>query len=270
MILCPLKTHGGKRYLAKHIIAQFPSNYEQMWYCEPFCGGASVFFQKEPSPYEELADTDWWTWNFFTQVRDNVEYVVQELLHWPYTQFHFHQAKSIKNNQLSQLAITGRDCAVYEFVIRRMSRGGMGKTYAHSNRLRGGIMGDENAYINARDSLHEVSKRLQGVNIILGSAQQRLMQCHKNDNMLFYLDPPYVKSTRTAKKVYSQEMSDKEHRDVADICKQVKGKILISGYNSPLYDELYGSWNKIELKVKNQSGQGKTKQDRTEVLWKNY
>jgi DNA adenine methylase len=36
---------GGKRRLARQIIATFP---EHTAYVEPFCGGAAVFFMKAP------------------------------------------------------------------------------------------------------------------------------------------------------------------------------------------------------------------------------
>ena len=41
----PLKYHGGKRYLAKRIIALMP---EHITYVEPFFGGGSVLLHKDP------------------------------------------------------------------------------------------------------------------------------------------------------------------------------------------------------------------------------
>jgi DNA adenine methylase len=58
----PISYIGGKRTLAKKIIALFP---EHTAYVEPFCGGAQVLFQKEPSKVEVLNDLDGEIVNFF-------------------------------------------------------------------------------------------------------------------------------------------------------------------------------------------------------------
>jgi hypothetical protein len=58
----PLSYIGGKRSLAKRIIAIFP---EHTTYVEAFAGGAQVFFHKEPSKVEVLSDLDGEIVNFF-------------------------------------------------------------------------------------------------------------------------------------------------------------------------------------------------------------
>jgi len=41
----PLSYYGGKQQLAGKILRMIP---EYRIYCEPFCGGAAIFFAKEP------------------------------------------------------------------------------------------------------------------------------------------------------------------------------------------------------------------------------
>ena len=52
----PIAYLGGKSRLAKTIIARIPKDHE--CYCEPFCGAAWVFFQKDPSGLEVINDAD--------------------------------------------------------------------------------------------------------------------------------------------------------------------------------------------------------------------
>ena len=49
----PIAYIGGKNRLASKIIEHFP---DHQTYIEPFCGGAQVFFRKEPSRVEILND----------------------------------------------------------------------------------------------------------------------------------------------------------------------------------------------------------------------
>src|SRR5262249_5820960 len=84
---------------------------------------------------------------------------------------------------------------------------------------------------------------------------------------LFYLDPPYVHETRGDTKAYAHEMTDADHRALAHAVHQVEGKVALSGYHGPLYDELYGQWWRVEADPKLCHS---VKQERTEVLWMNY
>jgi DNA adenine methylase len=43
--------------------------------------------------------------------------------------------------------------------------------------------------------------------------------------------------------------------------------VVLSGYRSPLYDELYAGWNAHEIAAS--TGQGSVWKERTEVLWVN-
>jgi DNA adenine methylase len=57
----PLAYIGGKNRLAARLINLFP---EHKTYVEPFCGGAQVFFHKEPSKVEILNDLNEDIFNF--------------------------------------------------------------------------------------------------------------------------------------------------------------------------------------------------------------
>lgn len=79
-----------------------------------------------------------------------------------------------------------------------------------------------------------------------------------------YIDPPYLFSTRTRKQ-YSYEMSDEDHLELLDVICQSKAKILISGYDSELYNNKLKDWDRLEFAATAEKGL-----KRTEVLWLNY
>ena len=49
----PLKTHGGKRYLAKRIVSLMPTHTH---YVEPYAGGLAVLFGKSPEGISEVVN----------------------------------------------------------------------------------------------------------------------------------------------------------------------------------------------------------------------
>lgn len=86
---------------------------------------------------------------------------------------------------------------------------------------------------------------------------------------LFYVDPPYVRSTRDDRsKGYAHEMSDMDHRRLAWLLHRLKGRVVLSGYPCRLYDELYGDWSRHEKETQANGRTGGV--PRTEVLWLNF
>lgn len=72
---------------------------------------------------------------------------------------------------------------------------------------------------------------------------------------LFYVDPPYVLSTRSSKRgggpshAYRHEMRDEDHSRLARVLHGVRGMVLLSGYQCDLYDRLYGDWECRKIDV---------------------
>jgi DNA adenine methylase len=62
-------------------------------------------------------------------------------------------------------------------------------------------------------------------------------------------------------------MTDDQHRELAEVLRNVKGKVALSGYHCRLMDELYGDWRRVESKEKTIHS---VKTPRKEVLWINY
>jgi len=106
-------------------------------------------------------------------------------------------------------------------------------------------------------------ERLRGVVIESRDAKEILLQ-HDGPETLHYVDPPYVAETRSKGKDYRHEMTDADHRALAVVLRELSGGVVLSGYPSALYEELYGTWHRVERKA---LADGARK--RTEVLWIN-
>ncbi|BAE74066.1 putative phage DNA adenine methylase [Sodalis glossinidius str. 'morsitans'] len=66
---------GGKRRLAKRILSCFP---EHKCYVEPFCGGAALFFSKEPSKVAVLNDINGDLINLYRVVKYRLEEFIRQ------------------------------------------------------------------------------------------------------------------------------------------------------------------------------------------------
>ncbi|WP_049191956.1 DNA adenine methylase, partial [Serratia marcescens] len=66
---------GGKRKLARQILPLFPKH---TCYVEPFCGGAALFFSKEPSKVEVVNDINGELINLYRVVKHHLEEFVRQ------------------------------------------------------------------------------------------------------------------------------------------------------------------------------------------------
>ena len=260
----PFKNHGGKYYIATWVINHFPANYEDLKYIEPSGGAASVLLNKNPSVKGEVYnDLNPKVANIFHCMRHKPVEFIELIQKIDYSD------KSFKDAGKVEFTYGDPASGVAELVLRRMSRGGLGKHFSWSHRQRGGRPGDLNAWETFKILIPKITERLSTIEIA-NQDQISLIKEHDSPNTLFYCDPPYVHSTRTAKKAYDFEMTDDQHRELAEVLNAAQGKVLISGYDCKLYQELYKGWRCVCKSVKNNAGQGKTKSNRIEVLWLNY
>lgn len=260
------KCHGGKFYLAQWIISHFPANYAEMTYLEPYCGGANVLLNKQKSSIEVINDLDDNIVRIYQALRDEPKEFIRRLNLCKYCEKTFERAaKKAKTAEFDDYL----DQAVNEFIVRRMSRGGLKKAFAWSNRLRGGQPGDVNAWETALKGLPDLAERLKEVYAFSKPAIE-VMKTFNQPDAFVYCDPPYLHETRVSKTVYSSEMTTDDHIELAHMLNSWNGKAMLSGYMSPLYRRLYRDWNIEKKKISNHSSQQKSKEKKVEILWKNF
>jgi len=122
------------------------------------------------------------------------------------------------------------------------------------------------------DGLAIVAARLRNIQVENYPALD-IIRLYNDPGVLLYCDPPYVHDTRRLDKTkaYSHEMTPDEHRTLAAALHKHTGLVALSGYPSPLYDELYADWHYIDMPYESASNTtGTTTATRIERLWTNY
>ena len=258
----PVKWHGGKHYLWKWITAQFPAHNT---YVEPFGGAASVLLNKKPAQVEVYNDLDKRITRLFRVIRDNGDELRRRLSLTPYSEVEFDLAAEPSDDEIEQ--------ARRDFVRWRLSVGGRGTGFSLTlHRVRRGMADVVSGYLSAIDMhLPMIAERLRTVQITDRPALDVIRKWDSPDT-LFYCDPPYVHDTRAegSQDVYGVELSADDHRKLAETLNNCKGKVVLSGYPSPLYQELYKSWRQEWTEIPNHAAGGASKAMMKEVLWFNW
>lgn len=261
------KIHGGKYYLSNWVIEHFPPGYQEMVYIEPFSGAASVLLNKEPSIMESIGDTNLGIIQILRALRDEPDVFIRKLKRINYTEKTFIRAKNRAelNNYKDYM-----DHAITEFIMRRMSRGGLKKSFAWSERTRGGQPGDVNAWSTIIKELPLIADRIKDVQIFHKKAAEVIKAFNESD-FLCYADPPYDPAVRSAVDSYEEDdMTTEQHVDFLDLMESYRGYAIISGYPSMVYKRKLAEWRCVKKSMPNHASQQQTKSRKIECLWMNY
>ena len=255
--------YGGKFSHLKWLLPLLPSCKH---YCEPFGGSAAVLLNRHPAPVETYNDIDGEVVNFFQVLREQKADLLEAIGLTPFSKAEFEKAISDASD------ISDLERARRFFIRARQVRTGLAQTassgrWAHCRLTsRAGMAGSVSRWLGSVDGLSEIAQRLLRVQIENDSAINVINRYDSQDT-LFYCDPPYPHDSRSDQNAYAYEMTDAEHRKLADVLHKVEGKVALSSYDSELMDELYSNWNRIEAPVKMCHS---SKAPRREVLWTNY
>lgn len=257
-----LRYHGGKWLLAPWIIEHFPPHRV---YVEPFGGAGSVLLRKQRSYGEVYNELDGEIVNLFRVARERGNELIAAMELTPFARDEFVQSYEPSDDPVEQ----ARRTVARAFMGFGSAAACGSNTGFRANSNRSGTTPARD-WGNFPDSFTIVVQRLRGV-VIENRDAVDVVQQHDSPTTLHYVDPPYVHSTRSDKKrgsatghEYKFEMSDDDHRRLAAVLHGLKGMVVLSGYPSTLYDELYGDWARIERPALADGAR-----PRTEVLWLN-
>lgn len=257
--------YGGKQRHLADILPLLPAADH---YCEPFCGSAAVLLNRMPSPIETLNDLNGDICNFFRILRDDPENLIGRLELTPYAREEFELAWLPTDDDVERAR---------RFFIRAtmdISKAGAKKDRSFStNATYDSAKFNYAPWNMVRKIRHlpQVVNRLREVQIESRPAV-KVIQKYDRPWTLFYVDPPYLPDTRTSADNYAHEMGLEDHVHLAALLNNCVGMVALSGYDSPIMEDLYPAdrWHKTAFKTRRVPMSRTGNLRRQEILWTNY
>lgn len=255
---------GSKWSIADWIISHFPEGYEKMVYLEPFAGSGAVFFNKKPGTVETINDLDGDIVNLFRVLRETPDDLRRVLELTPYSR--------------EEYDLSFEPC---DEPVERARRYMVKTTQAIGAKLAGSskcgwrnhkqmkIGGTACKWGGITETIDVAAKRLRGDTTHLTQIERmdalRLIERYNNPSVLMYLDPPYLRSTRKSGALYAHEMDLAGQHQLLSLIAESQAKIVISGYESDLYNISLAGWHKDSIQ-----SQATSTEMATETIWMNY
>ncbi|HYM00788.1 MAG TPA: DNA adenine methylase [Blastocatellia bacterium] len=257
-----LRYHGGKWALGPWIVQHFPPH---RIYVEPYGGGASALLQKKRAYSEVYNDLSGEIVNVFAMARDRGADLVRALQFTPFARSEYRLSFEPSSDSLEQ----ARRTIVRSFM--GFGSNSLCRTVKSGFRASANRNGTSPAHdwVHYHECLEAIVARLQGV-VIENRDAFEVMGRQDSEGTLYYCDPPYLHDTRArgagrgSRSGYDHEMSRDEHREMGRRLRELRGMVVLSGYASQLYSELFPDWPSVETPA---LADGARK--RTERLWFN-
>jgi DNA adenine methylase len=238
----PVVWFGGKGNMVAKLLPLFP---EHKIYVEPFGGGASLLFAKEPSAVEVYNDLDDGLVTLFRVLRDPDKFgrFYHYAINTPYSRSEWKECRNWQDYPDDVVR------AWRWFILIRQSFAGLrhswGRSVTTSHR---GMAETASSWLSALEMIPEIHRRLMRVQIEQKDFRAILKE-YDTPETLFYCDPPYVLETRKDGR-YIHEMTEDDHRELVEILLGLQGKVIFSGYVHPVYDALVeAGWERKDFQI---------------------
>lgn len=255
-----LKYPGSKWNIASKLVELLPEHHS---YVEPFFGSGAVLFNKPVSDIETINDLDSDVTNLFRCIQKDAERLARLVMTTPFSREEYDkQYESV----LETLYVSNFQRAA-GFLVRCWQGHGF-RTNVYKVGWKNDVVGRERAYAlwswyRLPEWIIDIAERLRMVQIENRPALE-VIERFNYSNVFMYIDPPYVLGTRTGKQ-YKHEMSDADHEELLKLLLQSRAKIMLSGYESELYNNYLIGWEKKQFFSCAEHGK-----PRIETVWMNY
>lgn len=224
---------------------------------------------QKPRSYAEVYNDKWDTVvNVFEVLRDKgaAQELERRLRLTPYSRTEFNKCSDIEISKNLDPIEKARLTILRSFAgFGSASTNAKRATGFRSNSNRSGTTPAQD-WVNYPNHIRSFIERLQGV-VIENRDYREVITQHDGKETLFYLDPPYVHNTRNMQRgnaPYAFEMTDLDHREMANVVKEIEGMVVLSGYDCDLYSEIFQGWQKV---IRKAFADGAV--ERVECLWIN-
>ena len=254
-----LKYPGSKWRIAPALASMIP---EHQTYVEPYFGSGAVLFNKPQSDIETINDIDSEVTNLFKCIQRDSERLARLVMTTPYAREEYDNQFNIPD----AMYVTSFQRAA-GFLIRCWQGHGF-RTNGCKAGWKNDVQGRERMYAlwnwyRLPEWIVEIAERLRSVQIENRPALE-VINRHNYNNVFMYIDPPYLLGARTGKQ-YAYEMTDQDHEILLQTIQKSRAKIMISGYESDMYNDYLHNWTKESF-----NSQAEHAGPRTEVVWMNY
>ena len=255
--------YGSKHRSAEWLIGLMPPH---SGYCEPFAGSLSVLARKPPVKIEVANDLDSDIITFWRVLRDRPEDLERVCWLTPHSRVEHADTLPLRPEPYDELEHARR-------VWTRLAQGRAGQLrrtgWRHHQTVSGTGSGMARRLDQYLGRFAAVAERLRNVSLECRPALEVIANYGRDPDTLLYVDPPYLGTTRTGSADgYAIEMRDEAaHRELAASLESCDAAVVLSGYHSPLYDDLYADWTRHEFHT--WTGQGNQRAERIEVAWTN-
>ena len=258
-----LKYSGSKWNIAKKLVELIPPHHS---YVEPYFGSGAVLFSKEPSHIETINDLDSDVVNLFRCIREDPEQLARIVMTTPYSREAYEGAFMT----VPFMGIPSGDNRFRKACrfLTRMWQAYGSRNDGYKNGWKYDAIGRERMYslwdwYALPEWIVEAAERLRKVQIEHRPALE-VIQRFDNPAVFMSLDPPYLLGIRSHKQ-YRHEMEDSDHEELLETVLQSQARIMISGYESEMYNDYLQGWRKVHFTSCAEGG-GR----RQEVVWMNY
>jgi DNA adenine methylase len=267
----PLKSRSGKDYLAKQIVSLMPPHRH---YVEPFFGSGVVLLARNPDdpllslpPYRGVSEvvndidgrlTNLWRVlqdpDLFSRFRRVIEATPLARPEWERAHPHQYGKDPVAD-------------AVAFFIDCRQSFRGMSQSFTRiaRKRTRRGMNRTVSQWLTVVEGLPALHRRLSRV-VIESMPAVELIRREDTPDTLFYCDPPHLQDGWVAGNISPFQMTEADHRELLEVLRGCRGKVMLSGRWSDVYADGLDGWERFAYDLP--TGTAKSRQ--TEVIWCNF